>query len=80
MAPQAHPIASDKHYIRFSVAPPTRDALTLRKALADALEAAFGIVGGSVRVDVLAVLEEGRGCVVRVDEGCVYILSNNGRC
>ncbi|KAF5334918.1 hypothetical protein D9611_010019 [Ephemerocybe angulata] len=69
MAPQAHPIASDKHYIHLSVAPPTRDALTVRKALADALEATFGIVGGAVRLDVLAVLEEGRGCVVRVDEG-----------
>ncbi|TFK29165.1 hypothetical protein FA15DRAFT_610895 [Coprinopsis marcescibilis] len=63
---QTFPISThDKHYIRFSVSPPTSDALSLRKAIADSLTEAFGATSTSTRVDILWIAEDGKEMVIR---------------
>ncbi|OCH92559.1 hypothetical protein OBBRIDRAFT_726545 [Obba rivulosa] len=54
------------HYIRFSISPPSADALSLRKALQDALAQAFGLVAANTYVDVLWLADDGAEAVVRV--------------
>ncbi|EMD30906.1 hypothetical protein CERSUDRAFT_100878 [Gelatoporia subvermispora B] len=54
------------HYIRFSVSPPNTDALTLRKALQDALSQTFGLVAANTYIDILWVAEDGTEVVLRV--------------
>ncbi|PPR02303.1 hypothetical protein CVT24_011641 [Panaeolus cyanescens] len=58
---------SQKHYIRFSVNPPTKDALTIRKALANAISDSHGITAAGTFLDILYVSDEGKDCVIRLN-------------
>lgn len=62
----SQPVHSSKHYILFSVSPPSTDALRLRKHLSDALDQAFGTTSAAVNIDVLWIAEDGKELVVRV--------------
>ncbi|KAK0460702.1 uncharacterized protein EV420DRAFT_1478451 [Desarmillaria tabescens] len=53
------------HYMRFLVSPKTADALSLRQAIQNALVQTFGIVGGSIYLDILWVAEDGNEMVLR---------------
>lgn len=68
---------SSNHYIRFSVSPPTQDALTLRKALQDTLNQSFGTTSSSIYLDILWVASDGGQFVIRVRQGlvekCIYV-------
>ena len=72
------PLTSSYHYVRFSISPPTNDALTVRKTLQDALMQSFGLVSANTYIDVLWLAEDGSEVVVRVGEGYVTILNQNG--
>lgn len=54
------------HYIRFRLSPPNPDALTIRKAVSDALSQTFGLSVESTYVDVLSIAKSGQECVLRV--------------
>ncbi|TCD67748.1 hypothetical protein EIP91_011990 [Steccherinum ochraceum] len=56
------------HYIRFSVSPPTSDALKIRKTVQDALMQSFGLVAANTYMDVLWLAEDGSEIVLRVGE------------
>lgn len=56
----------ESHYLLFSMSPPARDALTIRKAISDALDLSFGMTSSATYLDVLWVDVEGTKCVVRV--------------
>ena len=64
MQPQL--LKSDQHYVRFSVDPPTTDALTVRKALQDALLQSFGLTAANIYIDILWIAEGGGEVVIRV--------------
>ncbi|RDB17738.1 hypothetical protein Hypma_001052 [Hypsizygus marmoreus] len=66
-----HSFPSEHHYIRFAVSPPTTDALTLRKALQDALTQTFGITSAGLYTDILWSADDGAQFVVRVRKGSV---------
>lgn len=57
---------SEYHYISFSITPCTTDAWAIRQAFQTALQQTFGIVGGSLYLDVLKIAEDGSETVVRV--------------
>ena len=59
------------HYIRFRISPPSSDALSIRKAISDALLQTFGLSAESTYVDVLSIAESGQECVLRVRSECV---------
>lgn len=63
------------HYILFSIVPSTPDPFAIRHAMQNALIQAFGIVGGSLYVDVLWVAEDGSETVVRVRQPFVLLFS-----
>ncbi|TRM55290.1 hypothetical protein BD626DRAFT_402960 [Schizophyllum amplum] len=56
------------HYFRFSISPLCTDALTLRKAIEDALGQTFGATCAKSAVDVLWISENGDECVLRTAE------------
>jgi hypothetical protein len=53
------------HYLRLSVTPACPDALTIRKAIQDAITQSFGIYS-TTYADVLWVAEDGAETVVRL--------------
>lgn len=59
------PLPQTQHYIRFSIAPPSSDALHVRRALQEALVQSFGAVRSHTYLDVLWVADSGTECVVR---------------
>lgn len=63
-----HSLPSTYHYVRFAVAPACADALSIRKAIQDALTQAFGLVSASTHVDVLWLADDGSEMVVRLAE------------
>ncbi|CAL1698210.1 unnamed protein product [Somion occarium] len=64
MPPQS--LANDYHYIRLSVNPPSTEALSLRKAMQDALSQSFGLISANTYIDVLWLSDDGSQMVVRV--------------
>ncbi|KAH9943900.1 hypothetical protein B0H21DRAFT_747489 [Amylocystis lapponica] len=66
MSMSTRPLRTSHHYIRFAVSPPCADALTLRKAIQDALGQSFGLVSANTYLDVLWVSGDGTGTVVRI--------------
>lgn len=71
------PLTSSYHYVRFSISPPTNDALTVRKTLQDALMQSFGLVSANTYMDVLWLAEDGSEVVIRVGERYVMTLKRN---
>ncbi|KAI8990375.1 hypothetical protein BD414DRAFT_514167 [Trametes punicea] len=61
-------LSSTYRYIRFSVSPPSADALTLRKCMQDALAQSFGLVSSHTYVDILWLSDDGKSLVVRIGE------------
>ncbi|KAI0369327.1 hypothetical protein BV20DRAFT_968209 [Pilatotrama ljubarskyi] len=61
-------LSSTHRYVRFAVAPPCTDALTLRKTIQDALGQSFGLVSSHTYVDVLWIADAGNALVVRIGE------------
>jgi hypothetical protein len=59
-------INPENHYIRFSIVPATKEELTLRKTVADALTQSFGVTSSSTPLDLLWLSDEGTECVFRV--------------
>jgi hypothetical protein len=49
------------------------DALTLRKAIQDAVSRAFGLVHAGTYADILWVAEDGSEMVMRVKDACVAL-------
>lgn len=61
-------INPENHYIRFSILPSTKEELTLRKTVADALTQSFGVTSSSTPLDLLWLSDEGTECVFRVQK------------
>ncbi|KAL1741378.1 hypothetical protein HDZ31DRAFT_45573 [Schizophyllum fasciatum] len=61
--------ASGNHYCKFSVSPPCSDALSLRRAVEDALGQTFGVTSARIAVDILWVAEDGDEAVMRISTG-----------
>ena len=61
-------INPENHYIRFSIVPATKEELTLRKTVADALTQSFGVTSSSTPLDLLWLSDEGTQCVFRVQK------------
>lgn len=61
------PLPQTHHYIRFSIAPPSSDALHVRRALQEALVQSFGVARSHTYLDVLWVSDSGTECVVRTN-------------
>ncbi|KAH8988345.1 hypothetical protein EDB92DRAFT_1800623 [Lactarius akahatsu] len=59
------PLPQTQHYIRFSIAPPSSDALHVRRALQEALVQSFGAARSHTYLDVLWVADSGTECIVR---------------
>ena len=59
------PLPQSHHYIRFSISPPSADALLIRRALQEALAQSFGTALSHAYLDVLWVADSGAECVVR---------------
>lgn len=66
------PLPQTQHYIRFSITPPTSDALHIRRALQEALVQSFGAARSHAYLDVLWVADSGTECVVRTG-GPTYV-------
>ncbi|KAF8154231.1 hypothetical protein B0H34DRAFT_82166 [Crassisporium funariophilum] len=66
---QTQPLTLENHYIRFSIRPETKDALTIRRCISDALTQNFGSTYSSTYIDVLWVEDNGKECVIRVNKG-----------
>lgn len=66
------PLPQTQHYIRFSITPPTSDALHVRRALQEALVQSFGAARSHAYLDVLWVADSGTQCVVRTG-GPTYV-------
>ncbi len=64
------PLKTTHHYLRVALDPPCADALTVRKALQDALQQSFGLTAANTYVDVLWVAEDRRAAVVRLAARC----------
>ena len=67
------PLPQTQHYIRFSITPPSSDALLVRRALQEALVQSFGAARSHTYLDVLWVADSGSECVVRTG-GTTYVL------
>ncbi|EFI26867.1 hypothetical protein CC1G_15269 [Coprinopsis cinerea okayama7 len=76
MPSEKYTVAGPKnHYILLSIEPPTNDALSVRKAIADSLAESFGETSSAIPVDVMSIAENGEEMVVRAhiewgDVGC----------
>jgi hypothetical protein len=68
------PLPQTHHYIRFSITPPSSDALHVRRALQEALVQSFGAARSHTYLDVLWVSDTGTECVVRTS-GPTYVCS-----
>jgi hypothetical protein len=66
------PLPQTYHYIRFSINPPSSDALHVRRALQEALVQSFGAARSHTYLDVLWVADLGTECVVRTG-GPTYV-------
>jgi hypothetical protein len=66
---QASFLHPQNHYLRFSIAPSTKNELAIRKTIADALTQGFGITSAATYLDVLWISEDGKDCVIRIKEG-----------
>lgn len=66
------PLPQTHHYIRFSITPPSSDALHVRRALQEALVQSFGAARSHTYLDVLWVSDSGTECVVRTS-GPTYV-------
>ena len=66
------PLPQTHHYIRFSITPPSSDALHVRRALQEALVQSFGAARSHNYLDVLSVADSGTECVVRTS-GPTYV-------
>ena len=66
------PLPQTHHYIRFSITPPSSDALHVRHALQEALVQSFGAARSHTYVDVLSLTDSGAECVVRTS-GPTYV-------
>ncbi|KAF9529118.1 hypothetical protein CPB83DRAFT_284683 [Crepidotus variabilis] len=65
-----HSVAqSDYYYIRYSIAPPTQDGLTIRKVLAEAITQSFGMSAEGIYIDILWIKPSGEECAVRLNHG-----------
>ena len=64
-------LSSAYRYIRFSVSPPSTDALLLRKLIQDALGQSFGLVSSHTYLDILSLSEDGTTLVIRI--GSKYV-------
>ncbi|KIY67065.1 hypothetical protein CYLTODRAFT_422890 [Cylindrobasidium torrendii FP15055 ss-10] len=56
------------YFIAFTLSPPTPTPYTIQRAIQGAMNQTFGVVGGSVYVDVVWVAQDGARCVVRVGD------------
>src|SRR5262245_16248100 len=59
-------LQASNHYIRFAIAPPSSEALALRKVLQDALTHMFGHTSSNIYLDVLWVADNGSEFVIRL--------------
>jgi hypothetical protein len=59
-------IDTENHYMRLSITPATKEELTLRKTVTDALMQGFGATSSSTFLDLLWLSDEGTECVFRV--------------
>ena len=66
------PLPQTHHYIRFSINPPSSDALHVRRALQEALVQSFGAARSHTYLDILWVADLGTECVVRTG-GPTYV-------
>lgn len=64
------------HYIRLGISPQPSDALTIRKNISDALSQTFGLSSEGTYVDILSTPNNGKECVIRVQQKYVYIWLN----
>lgn len=61
-----HLLQTSNHYIRLSITPPSSDALTIRKAIQDALTQTFGVISSSTYLDILWIADDGSETAIRV--------------
>ncbi|XP_006455739.1 hypothetical protein AGABI2DRAFT_210273 [Agaricus bisporus var. bisporus H97] len=59
------------HYIRLGISPQPSDALTIRKNISDALSQTFGLSSEGTYVDILSTPNNGKECVIRVQQNDV---------
>ena len=69
------PLPQTHHYIRFSINPPSSDALHVRRALQEALVQSFGAARSHTYLDILWVADLGTECVVRTG-GPTYVCAS----
>lgn len=56
-------------YLRLGITPPTKNDLSIRKTIADALTQSFGQTSAATYLDILWLSNDGKECAIRAQRG-----------